>query len=113
MPRTKSNSKRSTGNHTLPAVDVLTLEEAALYLRVSEEDVLRMVREQGLSGRLIGAEWRFLKSALRDWLSNPSPKSSKEALLELAGSSKDDPYLTEIVREAYRRRGRPITGAGE
>jgi hypothetical protein len=29
--------------------------------------------------------------------------------LELAGKYKDDPDLEQIVEEAYRRRGRPIT----
>jgi len=35
-------------------------------------------------------------------------KSGKEAFLALAGAWKDDPDIEEIVREAHRRRGRPI-----
>jgi hypothetical protein len=68
-----------------------------------------MVFEQQLPARQIGRDWRFLKSALQDWLRTPPPRSSKEALLAMAGKFKDDPFLEDIVQEAYRQRGRPIT----
>ena len=87
---------------------VMTCEEAAAYLRVSEEELLRSAVEQGLPGRTIGTEWRFLKSALDDWLRAVPRPSSREALLRLAGAFKDDPDLDAIVREAYERRGRPM-----
>ena len=48
--------------------EVLDLKEAAAYLKVAEDDVLLMVREQGLAARQIGQEWRFLKAAIREWL---------------------------------------------
>ena len=51
-----------------PASEVLTLSEAAAYLRVPEAEVLRLAERQELPSRLVGAEWRFLKSALADWL---------------------------------------------
>jgi excisionase family DNA binding protein len=44
--------------------EVLTLAEAAEYLRVAEAEVVRMVGPRGLPGRLIGSEWRFSKTAL-------------------------------------------------
>jgi excisionase family DNA binding protein len=91
--------------------DVLTLAEAAAYLRVAEGDVLRTVREQKLPGRLIAGQWRFLKAAIQDWLRSAPPRGSTEALLRWAGAFKDDPDLEEIVREAYRKRGRPITSS--
>jgi excisionase family DNA binding protein len=48
--------------------DVLTLAEAASYLRVPEE-ALRGLAEQGdIPGQRIGGEWRFLKRALGHWL---------------------------------------------
>jgi excisionase family DNA binding protein len=89
---------------------VLTLAEAAAYLRLPEADVLRLVEEQGLPARQLGAEWRFLKAAIQEWLrSGPPPKPSKEAQLAVAGSWKDDPYVDEELKETYGRRGRPMT----
>lgn len=111
--KTRSRKKEPSPvpTNAVPPADaeVLTLAEAAAYLRVPEEGVLRLIGPEGLPGKRIGTEWRFLKSALQDWLKTPPPKPSKEAFLALAGAWKDDPDLEEIVREAYRRRGRPIT----
>lgn len=87
--------------------DVLTLSEAATYLRVPEEDILRLTRLQELPGRQIGNEWRFLKAGLQDWLRTPERKPTNEAFLALAGTWKDDPDIEAIVQEAHRLRGRP------
>jgi len=114
MPRTKPKPEpsltppASTANG--PVAEVLTLADAAEYLRLSESEVLRLVHEQGLPARQVGSEWRFFKAAIQHWLStgSPKPRSSKEALLALAGKYKDDPDLEAILQEAMRRRGRPM-----
>jgi excisionase family DNA binding protein len=90
-------------------VDVLTLAEAAAYLRLPDAEVVGLVQTQDMPGRRAGTEWRFLKSAIQEWLSKPPPKYSKEAQLAAAGSFRDDPDLLAIVEDAYRKRGRPIT----
>jgi excisionase family DNA binding protein len=97
-----------------PSGEVLTLAEAAAYLRLPEAEVVGLVHSQGLPGRCIAGEWRFLKAALQNWLATASPtwETRKAAILELAGKYKDDPDLEQIVEEAYRRRGRPMTGGG-
>ena len=51
--------------------DVLTLEDAAAYLKVEYGQIRRLIKEQGLPGRKIGEEWRFLRGAIADWLRNP------------------------------------------
>ena len=110
----KKSTKRSgdkNGQHV--ATEVLTLAEAAAYLRVTEADVLIAATTQGLPGQKVGGEWRFSQSSLQAWLSTPRPMTGKEAFLAIAGKFKDDPYLEEICREAYRQRGRPMTEAEE
>src|SRR5262245_34407888 len=94
-----------------PAGEVLTLAEAAGYLRLSEDDVVALVHGKGLTRLHTGRTWRCLKAAIQRWLSTGalSPQARKEAQLALAGKWKDDPDIEEIVREAYRRRGRPMT----
>lgn len=93
--------------------EVLTLAEAAAYLRVSEGTVVDLVHSQDLPGRLIGSDWRFLKPAIQQWLATASPttQTRKLAQLALAGKYKDDPDLAGICEEAYRQRGRPLTEA--
>jgi len=79
---------------------VLTLSEAAGYLRLPETDVLRLVQEQGLPARHVGLEWRFLLSALREWLGRSMQvRSNKEAWMELAGVWRHDPDFDELQRQ--------------
>ena len=85
--------------------EVLTLAEAAAFLRVPEADVVRMVGPRGLPGRLIGTERRFSRTALDDWLRTPPEPSSRESLLALAGTWKDDPHADDMVKDIYRQRG--------
>jgi excisionase family DNA binding protein len=110
-PAPQSESRPTVVNG--PPGEVLTLAEAAAYLRLPEADVVGLVHSQGLPGRFAGSEWRFLKTAIQNWLATPSSPPSlqenKEVWLSLAGKYKDDPDLPEICEEAYRRRGRPIT----
>jgi excisionase family DNA binding protein len=87
---------------------VLTLAEAAAYLRVKEDDLQRMVWSEDFPGRKIGGEWRFLKSSLQDWLRTPIRKGSKEAIMSVVGSWKDHEDLDELLKEIYRQRGRPM-----
>jgi excisionase family DNA binding protein len=123
MPRTTTKSPKKTKaganataaeRHTeaVAVGEVLTLAEAAAYLRVSEEEVKRLMRDQGLPGRAAGDDWRFLKTAVQDWLRTPPAKSSKEALLAIVGSWKDDPYLDDMLKEIYRKRRQPVTEDG-
>jgi excisionase family DNA binding protein len=54
--------------HGIQQEEVLTLSEAASYLRVSEDTLLAHVTDHAIPARKIGGEWRFLKRALADWL---------------------------------------------
>jgi excisionase family DNA binding protein len=111
MPRTKSkpSHKAKSKSVAVPAGAVLTLSEVAAYLRVPASKVEHLVREYHLPGREIGKDWRFLRAAVDDWLKGLP--GSGDFWATQAGAFKDDPDLDEIVREAYRRRGRPITDA--
>lgn len=60
-------------------LDVLTLEEAAIYLKIEFGELRRMIKEQGLPGRKIGNEWRFLRGAIADWLRAPGGSSTPAA----------------------------------
>jgi excisionase family DNA binding protein len=106
VPATQTGSVGEAG-------EVLTLTEAAAYLRVGDDEVLRLANLHELPGRQIGGEWRFLKAGLQDWLRTPPLRSGKEALLALAGAWQHDPDVEQIVREAHRRRGRPAAERDE
>jgi excisionase family DNA binding protein len=88
--------------------EVLTLPEAAAYLRSTEEVLRRMAEQRSIPARQVGGEWRFLKAALEDWLRGPPPpqRGLNEAFLAQAGTWKDDPTIEDMLRDAYRARGR-------
>jgi excisionase family DNA binding protein len=112
MPRTKPKPETKGPAVSVlngPMADVLTLPEAGDYLRLPVRDVLRLVDEQGLPGRHVGAEWRFLKSAIQAWLSAPPPRGLGQGIWAAAGALKDDPYLEDMLKELERMRGRPAT----
>ena len=71
------------------------LTEAAAYLRLPESEVVGLAHTQGLPGRYVTGEWRFLKAALQHWLATGSPTwdTRKAAILELSGKYGDDPDL--------------------
>ena len=70
--------------------------------------MLRLVQEQGLPGRKIGDEWRFLKSAVERRSGTPA-EPKKGNIWDTFGALKDDPYLEDMLKEIFRRRGRPET----
>lgn len=64
--------------------EVLTLEEAAAFLKVSETLVYQLARSGSLPGRKVGREWRFLRSALLEWLKVPAKEGGvKEGVVRL------------------------------
>lgn len=93
---------------TIPR-DVLTLEEAADYLRVTPETIAREAAQGHLPGRRIEDAWRFLKGAIDEWLRS---KDSQVLLLQQAGALSDDESLTDLRKEIYRARKRPEVESG-
>ena len=48
--------------------EILTLAEAARFIRVSEKTLGEMARMRRIPSQKVGREWRFLRSALTAWL---------------------------------------------
>lgn len=84
--------------------EVLTLEEVAAYLRLAPEVVERQATQGHIPGRKIETEWRFLKSAINDWLSTPTHQAT---LIQQVGALAHDETLAELRASIYHDRGRP------
>jgi excisionase family DNA binding protein len=111
MPRTKLKPESPSATPSLsgrngPTGDVLSLSEAAAYLRLPEQEVLRLVHEQALPARQAGSEWRFWKEAIQGWLSQPFTKPKEDFWEASIGAWKDDPQADEIVKAISKRGGR-------
>jgi excisionase family DNA binding protein len=52
----------------MPESQVMTLKEAASFMRVSQKTLRERARDGRVPGQRVGREWRFLKRALEEWL---------------------------------------------
>jgi excisionase family DNA binding protein len=86
--------------------DVLTLEEAADYLRLPPETVMRQAAQGCLPGRKIEDTWRFLKATIDGWLRS---HDGRTILLQQSGALADDEALEELRSTIYQERGRSET----
>jgi excisionase family DNA binding protein len=57
---------------------VLTVDELAIYLKVSRSTLYKLLAEGKVPGQKVGRHWRFSKVAIDRWLQEPGTKSSKE-----------------------------------
>ncbi len=48
--------------------DIMTLNEAAKYLKISEKSVIRMAQKGEIPVTKIASQWRFMKAVIDDWL---------------------------------------------
>lgn len=83
--------------------EVLTLEEAAAYLRVSPDAVVSMVDAEGLPARRFGPDWRFHRGALQAWLSAARPN---KGILAHIGRIAGDPFASQLLDGFDESRGR-------
>lgn len=83
--------------------EVLTLTEAAEYLRLPEETLARQAARGAIPGQQVGDAWRFLKRALDDWLSR---QDRRALLLQQAGALADDASLPALRAAIYTSRRR-------
>ena len=85
---------------------VLTLEEAAEYLRLPTDLLEREATQGHIPGRRVEDTWRFLRAAIDDWLRS---QDSRTLLLQQAGAFADDESLDELRQSIYSLRGRSET----
>lgn len=63
-----ANPETLSSGSNLTEQEVLTLSELAAYLRVSDDEILKLISRNDLPAQKIGEEWRFLKRAVDAWL---------------------------------------------
>ncbi|MCL6568754.1 MAG: helix-turn-helix domain-containing protein [Deinococcota bacterium] len=70
-------------------MEVMTLEEVAKMLRVSEQTIYELARSGNLPGRKVGREWRFLKHSILEWFEDgENGEEGKVQLDEFGGEYK-------------------------
>jgi putative molybdopterin biosynthesis protein len=82
--------------------DVLTLREAAAWLRLSERSLYELARQRRVPAAQLGGKWLFPRALLERWLAGQADPPGVEARIAppaiLAGSH--DPLLDWAVRQS-------------
>jgi excisionase family DNA binding protein len=55
--------------------NVLTIEELAIYLKISKSTLYKLVREGKIPSQKVGRHWRFRKKSIDRWLEENGPAS--------------------------------------
>ena len=71
MGQSMQGGQQAGDQDAAPTVpDIMTLSEAAAYMRVGEEDVLEVIKSGELKAKKIGSSYRVSKQAIDDFLSS-------------------------------------------
>ncbi len=55
----------------LTGTSLMTVEEVAKYLAVTERTIYRLVKEGRLPAYRVGGQWRFKVAVLEEWMRKP------------------------------------------
>ena len=58
--------------------DILTIEEAAIYLKLSQATVRNLLKKDELPGRRIGKQWRLTRRSLLDYVDEKNTSNVPE-----------------------------------
>lgn len=87
--------------------EIMTLTEAASYIRVSEKTVGEYARRGSIPSQKVGREWRFLRHALEEWLSgrlesNGKPKAVQGAVMDKAFNVREPEVQNKLPFPGFR-----------
>lgn len=90
--------------------EILTLQQTAELLQVSERTVHRMAKRGELPGSQVGGQWRFDRDRLKEmvrgeWAPPPAPPTQRELVAEEASHfGTDVPETLLDLQQAAKRR---------
>jgi PTS system nitrogen regulatory IIA component len=81
--------------------EIMTLSEVAVYLRLAEKTVLRMVHKGQIPCAKVASQWRFLRSMMDDWLIAKMRVVPQNDLARLIESSPEVVPLSRLLKAEY------------
>ena len=60
-------------------VPVLTVDEAAEYLRIPKSSLYKLAKEGKIPCKKVGRHWRFHRDAIDMWLANQEPTDGSKS----------------------------------
>lgn len=86
--------------------ELMTIKEAASYLRVNYSTLYKLVQKGKVPGSKVGGTWRFKKELLDDWLSWQHHQGKGKVLV-----IDDDSRIREVLRDVVVDQGYQVVAA--
>ncbi|MBE9482694.1 MAG: response regulator [Chloroflexi bacterium] len=87
-------------------IELMTVREVAVYLRVTEKTIYRLLRQGKIPATRVGHSWRFDKALIDEWL-HRSSIGAKAAILVVD----DEEMIRVLFREVLENSGHSVTTA--
>jgi excisionase family DNA binding protein len=84
--------------------ELLTLEELANYLRVTEKTIYRLLDKRSIPATKVGRQWRFDKSSIDTWLHQKSTEAITHVLV-----IDDDEAICSLFKDTLEETGHLVT----
>jgi excisionase family DNA binding protein len=88
--------------------ELMTLEELANYLRVTEKTVYRLLGKKGIPSTKVGHQWRFDKVAIDAWLRQSSVRTRGSIIV-----IDDDEMICSLFKDTLLEEGYKVTTAND
>jgi excisionase family DNA binding protein len=88
--------------------ELLTLEEVAEYLRVTNKTIYRLLEKKAIPAVKVGRLWRFNKSAIDRWLKQNSTEVKADILV-----IDDDDAICSLFKDTLEGIGHAVTAVNE
>lgn len=80
--------------HPKEVCEILNTDETSKFLKVGKKTLSLLAKERKIPARKIGREWRFVKSALIDWVAQGG--GSPHPCWEIIGCSEEERNQCEV-----------------
>ena len=84
--------------------ELMTLEEVAQYLRVTEKTIYRLLDKRGVPAARVGHQWRFDKAVIDTWLRQSSTEAEARILV-----IDDDETICSLFKDTLDDAGYKVT----
>jgi len=80
--------------------EIMTLGEIALYLKVSEKTILRMIQKGAIPATKVSSRWRFMRTVIEEWLAPRMQAVSEKSLVGIINIAKHPIPLSQLITPA-------------
>ncbi|MDH5364769.1 MAG: response regulator [Dehalococcoidia bacterium] len=86
--------------------ELMTVEEVARYLRVTERTIYRLLKQGEIQATKVGRQWRFDKASINEWI-HQKPMKTEASILVID----DEEVIRSLFKETLEELGHRVITA--